>query len=1058
MKSVLFLITFILLIHIDIFSQCIIRGKVTDSKGETIVGASVYPKSKMNYGVATDLNGEFSINLPESDKEIIIVRYISYQTIEDSLKCKKGITVKNYVLETVTKALNEVVITAKAYKNNDSQLEKLKMISSSTIDYISAETIRKTGDANVAAAVSRITGVSTTSSGLITVRGVGDRYVKTTINGARIPTLDPFTNNIKLDFIPSSLVDNIILSKTSRPDLPGDWAGAYISIETKDYPDSLSLFTETSFGYNSQSTFNDILTSQTSSTDWLGFDNGFRNFDHSKYIQFNNTPTKYQELAALGLGNYYQSLGISNTTPWNDTYFKLGLIQLGLLGNAQINDPLAFQNATNVYNSLSYKGKAFDIINAAAVESEKKLPNNWNTTTKKAPISFSQSFSIGNQTRLFGKTLGYIIGLRYSSSVQYDPNSIKNDFSFQSNNFNQLDTNSSTFSKYQFISKETNSWSGLIKLALKLNNNNNVSFLFMPNIIGTNNVRDAEFVEPASNDPTHNPPTLNFSKYQFYESRKQFIYQLKTEHFIPARKIKIEFNASYTNGKSNAPDSKIYEKKFIDSNVPNDYSIYFTFPAVNISDKNKPIRYFRLLTDNVLNAKVSAEMPIDKNPNLIRKIKIGSEFIYNYLENESNVYQFVNGNGFIDPSVQTLQKLNPDSILNIVNIQDGGNLQRSVYGFYDKYSRPIDDFFGYSTIFASYAMADYTINSKIRASGGIRIEKVNIYTDCKFFDERGIVANDNRRKIVDVRGTQMDVEPGILDNISFLPSANLIFKLKNSESLLINLRLNYSQSLARPSIRELSETSFYDFETNSYVKGNAQLKMVKINNLDARIEYYFKSGDNISASLFYKGFENHIELSSWGYVLSWINNPNYTNLYGLELEAKKNITKHLEFKANLSLIYSQSVLNGGILHDLMGHIFFLKGGKRPMFGQAPYVLNTMLTYNFPKYGISTTLSYNVQGSKLVIVTDPTKPDIYELPRHLVDFKISKKIGNHFILSLKVLDIFNNPVTRAYVNVNTDNYFKNIWDDITNKKPLENNFIYNKYKYGTNYILSFSYKI
>ncbi|NVN94124.1 MAG: carboxypeptidase-like regulatory domain-containing protein [Bacteroidetes bacterium] len=1057
MKLILFLIAFTLLLNTNIFSQCIIRGKVTDSKGETIVGASVYPKSKMSLGVATDLNGEFSINLPESEKEIIIVRYISYQTIEDTLKCKKGIIVKNYILESATKKLNEVVIISKAYKNNDSQLERMKIKSSSTIDYISAETIKKTGDANVASAVSRITGVSTTSSGLITVRGVGDRYVKTTINGARIPTLDPFTNNIKLDFIPSSLVDNIILLKTSRPDLPGDWAGAYISIETKDFPDTLSLLAETSFGYNSQSTFKDVLSSQTSSTDWLGFDNGLRDFDHSKYIQFNSSPTTYQEFSALGLSNYFQSIGVTNSTPWNDTYLKLGLVQLGLLGNAQINDAIAFQNAMNTYNSLSYKGKAYDIINANAVESEKKLANNWNTTTKKAPLSFSQSFSIGNQTKLFGKTLGYIIGLRYSSTLQYDPNTIKNDLSFQSNNLNLLDTTTSTFSKYQLISKETNSWSGLLKLALKLNNNNNFSFLFMPNMIGTNNVRDAESIEPASNDPTRNPPTINFSKYQFYESRKQFIYQLKTEHFIPSNKIKIESNTSYTNGKSNAPDSKIYEKKFIDSNVPNDYSIYFTFPAVNISDKNKPIRYFRLLTDNVLDAQLSAEMPINKDPDLIRKIKIGCEYIYNYLENESNVYQFVNGKGFIDPTVQTLQQLNPESMLNIVNIYESGNLQRSVYGFYDKYSKPIDDFFGYSNIFASYAMTDYSINQKIRISGGFRIENANIYTDCKFFDSQGIVANDNRRKIVDVRGTQMDVEPGMLDKVSFLPAVNLIFKLNNSETSLINLRFNYSQSVARPSIRELSETSFYDFETNSYVKGNAQLKMVKINNFDTRIEYYFKSGDNISASLFYKGFENHIELSSWGYVLSWINNPNYTNLFGLELEGKKKIVKQLEIKANLSLIYSQSILNGGILHDMAGHIFYLKGGKRPMFGQAPYVLNAMLTYNIPNYGISTTLSYNIQGSKLVIVTDPTKPDIYELPRHLVDLKVSKKIGNHFIVSFKVADIFNNPVTRAYINVNTDNYFKNIWNDITNKSA-DNNFIYNKYKYGTNYILSLSYKI
>jgi len=115
-------------------------------------------------------------------------------------------------------------------------MESKKKLSSTTLDYISAETLKKTVDANVAAAITRVTGVSSTSSGLITVRGTGDRYLKTTINGSRIPTLDPFTNNIKLDIFPASLVDNIVIAKTASPDLPGDFAGAYISVETKQYP------------------------------------------------------------------------------------------------------------------------------------------------------------------------------------------------------------------------------------------------------------------------------------------------------------------------------------------------------------------------------------------------------------------------------------------------------------------------------------------------------------------------------------------------------------------------------------------------------------------------------------------------------------------------------------------------------------------------------------------------------------------------------------------------------------------------------------------------------
>ena len=148
--------------------------------------------------------------------------------------------------------------------------------------------------------------------------------------------MDPFTNNIKLDLFPASLVDNIFITKTASPDLPGDWAGAFLSVETKDYPDQLSVSVETSFGYNNQSAFKEVITSQQSSTDWLGYDNGFRDHNHKSFVPTNMSPTKYQEFVALGLGNYFNSIGVTEHTPWNDTYYKLGLVELKLLTPAQL--------------------------------------------------------------------------------------------------------------------------------------------------------------------------------------------------------------------------------------------------------------------------------------------------------------------------------------------------------------------------------------------------------------------------------------------------------------------------------------------------------------------------------------------------------------------------------------------------------------------------------------------------------------------------------------------------------------------------------------------------
>ena len=1040
MKKSFLLFLFVNFVSISLsIGQCVLRGKITDENGEVLIGVAVQIKNSQIAGTVTDLDGNYSLKLPEIIPCVLIISYIGNKPIIDTIKCEKGgIIINNYMMVSNITEMKGFVIEAKAYKNNDAQLETIKKKSSNSIDFISAETIKKTGDANVGAAVARVTGVSTSSSGLITVRGIGDRYVKTTINGSRIPTLDPFTNNIKLDLFPSSLIDNIIITKTETPDLPGDWSGAYISIETKDYPDSLSVNMETSFGYNSQTSFKNIETSQNSKTDWLGYDNGLREFNHKSYLNFSETPDKYHELVALGLGSYLNSMGITESS-WNsststsisDSYFKLGLVQLGLLGKADINNPTAVDNAKTIYNSLDYKGHAFDIMNADAVKFGKSMPNTWTPITKNAPLSNSQSFSIGNQTTLFKKTLGFIIGLRYYNTIQSDENSEKNkivEATKYDGNIPVVGTYD--YTKYQRMSKVINGWSGLVNLAYKLNANNSFSLMFMPNMTGTDNVRDGRYYYIELDTPYD-----DVRQFQFYESRKQFIYQLKSNHYIPKLKLKIDFNASYTDGKSNAPDLRI-----IGFN-PN--STQINNPAFGNDG-----RYFRYLTDNVLDSRIALEKPIGKNSELVRKIKVGGSFLYNYMQNKHYYYELIEGTG-ADQILAANPNANPFGAdrFDITTVNDPATglttPLRTVQEYYQRYDLPSSSYFGYSTIASIYAMTDYAINQKLRFSGGVRVEKSKIYTDCSLFDSLHLASNDPRRTFWDEGQIgKVTVLPGNQNKISVLPSVNMIYKLKNDERNPINLRLNFSQTVARPSIRELSDNSFFDYELNAIVKGNSKLEIAQINNYDFRLESYFKSGDNISISLFYKGIQHHVELMNFGGIYMWMNNENYSWLKGVEVEGKKNIFKWLEFKANITFVMSRSILKGSF-DDSLGHFYNYGANEivRPMFGQSPYVFNSMLTYISKKLGLSATVSYNVQGARLVILGPSSSiPDVYELPRNLVDFKVSKKLGKHFNLSIKVMDILNTSITRSY------------------KIDKQYVLVFDKYRYGTSYIFALSYKL
>lgn len=1034
-RTILILFVLNVIVLTNATAQGVIRGKITDSNGEVPIGVAFYLKSNNTIGATTDINGDFSLKINSSAPQVFVISYIGYKTIEDTIKCTGGaIIIKNYVLEATATTLSAVTISGKAKNNLDVHMESKKKLSSTTLDYISAETLKKTVDANVASAITRVTGVSSTSSGLITVRGTGDRYLKTTINGSRIPTLDPFTNNIKLDIFPASLVDNIVIAKTASPDLPGDFSGAYISVETKQYPETLDINVETSVGYNHQTTFQEIISSEGSSTDWLGFDNNFRDYDHDKYIQFNSKPSQYEEFAALGLGDYYKNMGVTSTTPWNDTYFKLGLVELGLLGKAQFDDQGAFERAKVQYNTLYYREHAFGLLNAKAVDSEKTLANTWETKTRKAPLNFSQSFSIGNQTRLFGKTLGYLAGIRYSSGIQYDPDSYGNRFGVDSKIIDGQPFGYDSIS--QISSKETHGWSALIGAAYKLNANNTISLLFMPNVTGVNTIRDfTTFITLGSDSGT-----FNRKVYQFYESRKQMIYQAKTEHYFPGSRLRIEFNASYTMGSSSLPDLRVtgYMPDATIKNSP----IYIVGNSIGTG------RYFRYLDENVFDSRLSVELPLDQRPEYVRKLKLGVAYQNGNRQQNNYYYQLMEGNGS-----EYIRQTNPDSdpygldrfdIVALKNTGLTGNHGDSlltVQQYYNRTLYPNNQVFGISNIKAGFAMVDYSITQKIRISGGLRVEQAYIYTDCNLFDELNLAADDNRRMFV-APSPILDImiRQGELNKLSFLPSANMIIKLRRDETTPLNFRLSYSKTVARPSIRELSDNAYFDYELNKVVYGNSLLKMVEINNYDLRLESYFKSGDNISLSLFYKQFKNHIEVADFGQYLIWVNNENISWVKGIEIEGKKSIANWLEIRANVTLVDSRSAFNTSYTKP-DGYVVTGRDVDRTMLNQAPYVINGMITYFADKAGLTASLSYNVQGPR-VVSTGSYKdiPDVYELPRNLIDLKVMKKMGKHFSLSLKVMDILNSPIVRAY---KIDNAY---------------DLYYDSYRYGTNYVFAVNYKL
>ncbi|MDZ7624084.1 MAG: carboxypeptidase-like regulatory domain-containing protein [Ignavibacteriaceae bacterium] len=254
-------------------------GKVVDSAtGEELIGANIFLEGT-TIGAATDIEGNFKISNVPAGTYSLIASMIGYSkfTVTD-LEIKPG-EQKKLDLSLVSEAYQteEVVITARMILDNDAALLKNRQKSITVSDAIGSDMIKQSGSDNAGDALKKVVGTSVVDGKYVFVRGLGDRYSSTQLNGAELPSTDPNRKSFQMDLIPSNLLDNIVTLKTFTPDKPGNFSGGIVDIGTKSFPERFTLKLSGGTSYNSQTTGNaEFLTYQGGNTDWLGIDDGTR--------------------------------------------------------------------------------------------------------------------------------------------------------------------------------------------------------------------------------------------------------------------------------------------------------------------------------------------------------------------------------------------------------------------------------------------------------------------------------------------------------------------------------------------------------------------------------------------------------------------------------------------------------------------------------------------------------------------------------------------------------------------------------------------------------------
>ncbi|MEA1897542.1 MAG: TonB-dependent receptor, partial [Bacteroidota bacterium] len=159
----------------------------------------------------------------------------------------------------------------------EAALQVLQRKSAVVLDGISASHMSKMGDSDAAGALKRVTGIAVEGGKYVYVRGLSDRYSKTSLNGADIPGLDPNRNTVQMDLFPSNIIESIVVHKTSSADLPADFTGGHIDIMTNDFPTKFNLHISAKMEFNPQTNLIENFSSyQGGKLDWLGIDDGTR--------------------------------------------------------------------------------------------------------------------------------------------------------------------------------------------------------------------------------------------------------------------------------------------------------------------------------------------------------------------------------------------------------------------------------------------------------------------------------------------------------------------------------------------------------------------------------------------------------------------------------------------------------------------------------------------------------------------------------------------------------------------------------------------------------------
>lgn len=347
-----------------------IKGTVLDKQTkEPLTGATIQITGTAQ-GVVADIDGNYTLNVNDGTYTIT-VRYIGYKDILlNSIKVKAE-TLLNFEMESDAQALGEVSVVAKKNLEGERALQMERQKATLAIENLGAKEMNIKGISNVEEGVKKITGISIASAGQLIVRGLGDRYSTTTLNGLPIASPNPDNKLIPLDIFPASTVQNITVSKVYDASAFADYSGAHIDISTKENVGSDFL----SISFNAGGKFNtlgkdfyrmdrDGSLFNTPSLDQKLIDMSLTDFE--EYARHNRLfNTSFQVSKKTALPEFGGNIGFGKR-------FTLGGNEISVLGSIGVSNDLQTMDNASI-RTLEATGNTLNEFNYDSYSNELKI-------------------------------------------------------------------------------------------------------------------------------------------------------------------------------------------------------------------------------------------------------------------------------------------------------------------------------------------------------------------------------------------------------------------------------------------------------------------------------------------------------------------------------------------------------------------------------------------------------------------------------------------------------------------------------------------------------------